>query len=121
MDATQVLQEAKALISSPEKWTKDEYCRDAAGVALQENSVLGEPASWCVTGAVRAIEGQLDKSEALSFLAKTLNPDYTGTFEGDDFTIESIAHHQDAFGFTHADAMALFDGAIKMSNRKEDE
>lgn len=96
----EVLRRAKALIAEPEKWTKGENARDAAGNWVWADSARA--VCWCAQGAINAVapDSLVALCNALGFVNRTAG------------VMSNIVTLNDAPTTTHADIMALFDRAI---------
>lgn len=105
MTPIRMLEVAKALISSPEKWTQGVSARDARGRHVDYGSQQAR--CWCVLGAMMKIDVGLDnffgRQGAIWLLEKTMKsiwPSYSG-----------LGSWNDAPERTHADVMRLFTAA----------
>lgn len=105
------LEEAKALIGTPDKWTKDGfYATDIDSSPTEPTS--GDAVCWCVLGAVASVTGN--------------NPDfanhpswfYKAIMKGDEDAC-GLADWNDMDHRTHADVMAGFDRAIAAAKARE--
>lgn len=103
--ALDILKSARALIDTPEKWTKGALARDARGEQVCSRSA--EAVCFCSEGAISAVTA-FGEFEWL-------------TSEGDAFKALSgavpegltVYHFNDRASTTHTDIMALFDRAIE--------
>ena len=106
------LKAARAVLTSPENWTKGCYARDAAGDACKPYSP--NAVKWCAIGACAAVSRQSVYSCKLEMVTDELikcmpnKPDEPG--QGD------IADWQDAPETTHEQMLAMFDCAITNLN-----
>lgn len=98
-DIVQILTDAKALIDTPEKWTKGWFARSANNRRVRQGS--NKACRWCVVGAVGVASGSSGScaARALAALRECCSEDFIADFNDDPAT-------------THADIMALFDRAI---------
>ena len=127
IETTQVLRDAKALIGTPEKWTRGCFFRnawkediDTLPPDLIKDERRFEPISWCASGAIIAIEGELDESVALQMLAEAMGVGNAPARDGRDCHIDDIATYQDNSFITHTDVMDKFDEAIVMAEEVAD-
>jgi hypothetical protein len=104
---SEVLEQAKALISTPAKWTKGQYAKDGRGHAAGDGK--GQtPVCWCAVGAVQvAAENDQQAEQAWRVLYAALHYERSVVAFNDDETT------------THADVMRMFDDAIAMAKRRE--
>ncbi len=88
-EVVQKLSQARALLTDPSRWAQGDYC-------------VGD--AYCALGAIRAVygPGTLDATPACNYL-------YEFSWET---TGKSAHSFNDADETTHADVLALFDGAI---------
>lgn len=94
------LKAAKALIDTPEKWTKGAFARDRDGDDVYETD--GDTAvCWCAVGAINKAFGCHAGLTVVQALYAALPADFQ--------LVASFNDHPDT---THADVMALFDRAI---------
>lgn len=96
MSAADQLRAAKALIDTPEKWTRGEYARDMFGSGV--DCLSGEAVCFCTLGAL----GAVGAANCDPIIRKALEPVFAG----------SVSMFNDSRTTTHADIMALFDRAI---------
>lgn len=109
---TDVLKQAKALISKPERWAKGNSARDKYGRACSTKNPAA--ASFCVLGAfqrVRLDGYYCDKNKrARKLFREAINKDHP------EFDLD-IPKFNDAPVTTHKDIMHTFDIAIERSEQ----
>ena len=105
MDRLKILKAARAKITKPERWTKGEIARNAAGKEVSPRSK--EAVCWCALGALQAAAGKKCSFIEIDDLAYELTPRWTW--------IAKVNDHKDT---THADILALFDRAIAAEKAK---
>lgn len=96
------LRAAKALIDTPECWTKHANSRDMVGIPVDPLSASAE--CWCAHGA-------------LFVQFPVLGPEYRACVAALETALkgEPLAGFNDAPSTTHADIMKLFDDAIALA------
>ena len=101
---TEILIEARNLISEPERWTQIFYSRDALGYRTEWDSPTA--VCWCSAGAIAkvvgATSGQSPMDNALFVRARAELRAATGS--------DNIQHFNDTHN--HAEVMGMFDRAI---------
>ena len=109
METIDVLKATRALIDTPEKWTKGAYARDARGRVV---GWLDPGAScFCVQGAFHKALGHLGDS---SF--EVWHERVSDAFPAHFNSVQEYNDHPDT---THADIMAVFDRAIAAEEAKQ--
>lgn len=107
-DAIALLRRVRVRIGMPERWTKGWMARDANGHRANRSSV--DAVCWCVDGAI------LVESEADSVRVRYVADDALGTATSQAAARgchgRSRTSFNDAPTTTHADILALIDGAI---------
>jgi hypothetical protein len=103
MDTREVLQQARALISDPARWTQEEYARNADGIKAYVWHA--DARAWCAIGAVRRVASDND-SAVLAGQRALAQPIETVELESE----EAVTNFNDTH--THAEVLALFDAAI---------
>ena len=118
MKTSEFLRQAKAVIDTPEKWTKNAMARNAAGTAVHQGNKLA--VCWCLSGAVNRQRWAM--------------PDLSITESGAvrdraDAFLETVARRvgfqnavvmNDHHLTTHDEVMGLFDDAIVLAEREGD-
>lgn len=101
-EVQQLLADAKALISAPERWTQGEFARDSHGHRAYWGGELAK--CYCSIGAINAVTHEN--------AVLTMNKPYMilGSQVGG-----SIVVWNDAPERTHAEVMAAFDKAIEIA------
>lgn len=114
MKPSEVLISAKTLIDSPEKWTQEEYARDAngRGVLPVEDAVC-----FCSIGAIIRTAHDLslnpmDRYNAVDRLTQTVGDEPT------DYQSMTIAEFND--NRSHAEVMRIWDKAIALAKQDEE-
>ena len=107
MTPAQALRDAKALIATPETWTRDFMARTKSGRQIGAASENAQ--CWCCIGAILNVSGGLFTEASLRAedLLFDAIPDV------------SIPDFNDNPNTTHADVMAAFDRAIKLAEESE--
>lgn len=103
-DVTQVLIEAKALISNPKNWTTNYFAKDDEGFDCDPSKKAA--CQWCAMGAVYHIVGKfsyLEAKEEWKLLAAASDSLYRST----------VVAVNDNLG--HAPIMRVYDKAIELS------
>jgi hypothetical protein len=97
-----VLVKARALIATPEKWTKGALARDAGGIGYRTDDVVGDRtfACYCAEGACVAATPEI-------FLARRAYDELCKFTNG-----PLVYEFNDSPATTHDDVLALFDTAI---------
>lgn len=107
MKRSEILTQARDLISDPARWTRGVYARDAEG---RETASRSESAvCWCVHGAIRKVTGSVYDTLFSGRYAQAALPE--GYSEVHEFNDDPKT--------THSDVLALFDRAIKLAKREE--
>lgn len=101
MTTAEQLRAAKALIDTPDKWTKNATARDADGKAVRPLSARA--VCWCGFGALVKACGNTAAAHLRAF----------ESFNGSG----NIAGLNDREGTAHADVMAMFDRAIALAEQ----
>lgn len=106
MTTREVLVAARALIDTPEKWTKDRaYALDSVGHRV--SSYNDDAVAFCVDGAAaRAVDDETGGSKLYDQVRQALKRALPAGYE------RSIWAFNDDPATTHADVLALFDAAI---------
>lgn len=105
MSPAEQLRAAKALIDTPEKWTKGCNARAFDGASLDPRDVLAS--CFCSFGAMVHVEDNSDnRREADHALFMAV---------GEIAPFPGYISFNDADTTTHADVMALFDRAIELA------
>ena len=118
----QRLRAARALIDTPEKWTKGAFQRDETGNEVVCYGTPLEPQSHCSTGAIMSachnsdMERSIkDEREVLRYLGRSIErhsePNWPSHL--------ALTHWNDHPGRTHAEVMLAFDLAIEEASRVE--
>lgn len=103
----QILTDARALIDSPEKWTKNADARDANGEEIGVYSVAAT--CFCAYGAIeRASEGRMGHT-ARAFLRDSIPSEWD----------RKIEQWNDSPQRTHAEVLAGLDTAIELARNEE--
>ena len=105
METVDILKAARALIDTPEKWTRGLNARDAHGQDVRPNSL--EAVCFCARGAIIRSAG-FEHIDAYELLQNAL------PIGGNDF----VPAYNDNPDTTHADIMALFDRAIELAEKQ---
>jgi len=102
-ETVEALKAARALIDTPEKWTKEACVRDAAGYSVHNKD--DDAVCFCIVGALHrgSAPAYVD-----NLLRHELPPEHVG----------SLYVFNDDPATTHADVMALFDRAIARAERE---
>ena len=104
---TEILIEARELISDPERWTQGVYARDAQGIFTDWDSP--EAVSWCVTGAIAKVVRSVQESKGdYNALVMSALDKLRCAIGHDGVTAFNDAHN-------HAEVLAAFDKAIEAS------
>jgi len=109
---TKLLMDAKALINTPSRWTRNSYAKDSEGVSVSYKSK--NAVCFCTIGALNRVgEGTPVWSwlKAESLLRKVLQDKFCH-FGG-------IPLFNDSQYTAHADVMKLYDEAIKLSQQEK--
>ena len=110
MKASEVLKAARALIDTPEKWTKGNYARDESGRPTPYES--DGACQFCAVGAVKRAAMPADLSAA--WRAEDLLSDTAwGMY---NMTIVSFNDRADT---KHAQVLKVYDKAIKVAEWEE--
>lgn len=110
MNVVRVLEDARKLIETPDKWTQGEYARDGMGreISLYESGIT----CLCALGALRLATKRIwdwnFKGDAVLVDAKTALR---------NVMIEPIPRFNDSH--THAEVLAAFDKAIATERAKQ--
>lgn len=107
--ASQILAEAKELISSPEKWTKGAMARDIHGAPLAYLWPLSDNINFCLLGAITCILRQFDEQSSLA---------YEAIIEAAG-SPSSIIDWNDDPSRTHEEVMEVLRNAICIAKSKE--
>lgn len=120
MKASQVLEKAKALIDTPEKWTQGHPARDAWNWKVRIDS--RDATQFCMNGArwralnavtynaTYGVDDQVRQRLRLDDATRRLLREACG---------EYVPDWNDAPQRTHAEVMEVFDKAIKLAKAKE--
>lgn len=101
------LRAAKALIDTPEKWTKGAFARGRHGFSVDVSSPIAT--CFCLRGAVHAVTGNGRRTrDVFSALERAVGR-------------RGLAQWNDRISRTHADVMAAFDQAIAAAESISDE
>jgi hypothetical protein len=105
----QILKEARALISDPERWTQGEDARDEDGLPVHPDD--SDAVCWCTLGALHRAAAGTDDFSVFREIQKAVE-----AFPG----IRSQAHYAAKFNdaHTHAEVLAMFDAAISAKERR---
>lgn len=103
MTPAEQLRAAKALIDTPEKWTREAFARNAIGESCRPS----EATCFCIVGALDNVDH--DNPEYDDRAEEALRGLLPKGFYG------SITAFNDAETTTHADIMKLFDDAIALA------
>lgn len=96
---------ARALIDTPEKWTRHTFARNADGLPVNNDSE--KAVCFCIMGAVGRV------TECYSAAITPWREMTNALREANAITANfGIPHFNDRFDTTHADVLALFDEAI---------
>ena len=114
---TEILKEAKTIISSPSSWCKGAMARDQRGHAVSVEN--GDACSWCAMGSIMLAMDRIVPSETgmidefeMRHGAKELLIDAIGLS-----TTKSITEWNDETQRTHGEVMEAFDKAIGRASR----
>jgi hypothetical protein len=107
-----VLQEARALISDPAKWTQCSFARDAKGKSLF-SGYNKDAVCWCAMGAIEKVLG---KDLSLDLTPYTILKD-TGYIHITDWPPSGVTTYNDRS--THQEVLSLFDKAIENAKEME--
>lgn len=102
-ETTDILRRARALIDTPEKWTKDVLARDADGNQCDARST--DAKCYCIEGALLAA------CHELGMVFSTVMPFYRAIRLATPIS-RSVPDFNDREETTHADVLAIFDRAI---------
>lgn len=102
-DTVEKLRAAKALIDTPEKWTKGTLARDSIGISVLVRS--DDAVCFCVLGA-------------LGRAATETGPHVWAIRDSLPAPYLAVSKFNDDPTTTHADVMALFDRAIARAGRE---
>lgn len=108
-EAITLLEGAKALLSSPDAWTKESFARDK----YDEHTDIESPAAckFCSIGAIYRLVGTTQEDiNALSHATRSLTAVIKKKF-GDKFG--DLAYFNDRPATTHQDVLNLFSEAIE--------
>ncbi len=113
MNPAEQLRAAKALIDTPDKWTKGVDAAGPAGKEIDENSE--EAVCFCANGAILYAACE---PEHVKTCAAFLEAAVPARFDPDPSTWDSgFVQYNDHPATTHADIMALFDRAIALADQ----
>lgn len=108
MQVKQLLEQAKALIDTPEKWTKGALARDAGGQPVAY--FAPDARCFCTAGALqKACNNDESNSRLIQAGRRAI---YKAMAERDKLDV-SIERFNDHTFTTHAEVMAVFDLAIE--------
>jgi hypothetical protein len=108
MDTLEVLQQARALISDPARWTQGEAALSADGHWVFPPSA--QAVRWTLFGALWRVEAQAHVSE---MLMDTVVQALVASFDPGDHVYSDTSRLQQYNNtHTHAEVLALFDAAI---------
>ena len=97
MSTADVLRAAKALIDTPEKWTKGTYAEDARGVAVGYDDP--DACRFCSSGALKRVGATVGEGEPYTLLAEAFGTEGPTVCSANDEA-------------SHTEVMAAFDRAI---------
>lgn len=109
MNALEILKSARAILSNPDHWIKDDMAKDKNRKSVETSDP--EACSFCTLGALRRAAGiTFRNSNAYTDARVAIREELPNN------TV-SIACYNDRVSTTHADVLGLFDRAIsKMEN-----
>lgn len=117
-----ILKEAKKVISDPNRWTKEAYAKTATGHRTDPNSPRAH--CYCISGAVRKVIGL---GTLPSYLQDTRNDQYYRVMKILDIAAASTAFKtanviafNDLERTSHEDMMQVIDLAIELATMKEE-
>lgn len=102
MNTLEILKAARALLTPPEAWAKNDFAFDSSGNLLAPSNKYA--VSWCATGACIRAGGKLAAIAAARELSRQLGGREVFDFNDRDET-------------THADVLQLFDDTIARLER----
>jgi len=111
MKPSEILSEARNLLSDPDRWTQWYYARDEKGNHRQAQSK--DAVCFCSIGAIMKASGretsihQKHTGQDLEYLAQAMRPDRQGMSVG-----QAITRFNDASDRSHKEVLAAFDKAI---------
>lgn len=106
--AVDLLREARALISDPDKWTQGTLARNAYGSEVASYS--HDACKWCVAGAMLRVADSNDVPYSTELSAHSALVLASRELFGSS-AIEEVNDTR-----THADVLALFDRAIELAS-----
>lgn len=95
MTTLEILKAARELLSTPARWTKLAYARDAGGAAVMPSNA--NAVCWCIEGSIVKCSGDWSME-----WARPIECDVAA----------DVASFNDRESTTHADILAAFDRAI---------
>lgn len=102
MNAVDILRAARAKISDPQNWTREESARDDAGYPVEPLS--HDAVCWCARGAISAAAKSGDEFQASNVLRRAIRE------QAPDGRITDFNDKHD-----HAEVLAAFDRAIQLA------
>jgi len=105
-EAIDLLREARALISDPDKWTQGTLARNAYGSEVAHYSP--DACKWCAVGAISRVAASNNASYETEMSA------YSALVQASRILFDSDAVGEVNDTHTHADVLALFDRAIEL-------
>lgn len=112
MKASDALIKAKALIDTPEKWTKDAFQRDAYGTAQCQDE---KATCYCSIGAIGAASRGQD---AIRVVVRATNMLWFALSEL-KLNFNTVIQFNDYASTTHEQVMKLFDRAVELAKKGE--
>ena len=110
MTNAEQLRAAKALIDTPDKWTKGCFARRADGLLLMRGESWDEAVCFCSEGAVRKASNGLLPPDVDRLLERAVPRTFHTSSNCRNFVL-----FNDAEETSHADVMKMFDRAIKLA------
>lgn len=113
MTPAEVLRAARALIATPERWTRSTYMRDSAGLRLDIRCAddRARAVCWCSLGATAQVASDCDYGAS--------DCDYGAEVKADRLLEAAVGgdvvRWNDRPGRTHAEVLAAFDRAIALA------